>query len=373
MISVKPETGNTSPSSLPSRSGKGRLYLLLAFALTQFQIPQWQDPGDLKGIYFDPQNDQIAYVLASCGGIYKTDEAGNSWVQLKAFAKTDKQPFSANEKFQAMCINPANPAELFLAGCKSIYKSLDNGDAWIKAAEFSKIPDGSGFNSLEINPKKPAEIYAGVFMDYRFLKSIDGGETWQTGIASISDDLQIHQFAFDPKDAETVLAVGYRSFRNLDKKSYHQMFRSENDGKVFEPLGSKYDRIDAIAFLPNKKNGILMSADTKVGTNSGNGIFKSYYNGKLWKKKEEGWFSSVAISPSDPNIIYVSGERLLKSMDSGDTFTDLKLPANTYFRFCKVSPSNPNLVYLAGENKTVFRSLDGGNEWQKVLDLNSPH
>ncbi len=350
-----------------------KLYLLLAFVLIQFQIPQWQDPGDLKGIYFDLLNNQTAYVLASCGGIYKTDEAGDSWVQLKAFTQTHRQPFPANEQFQAMCINPASPATLFLAGQRSIYKSTDYGEAWTMIAEFPKIPDGGGFNSLAINPKHPAEIYAGVFMNYRFLKSIDGGGTWQTGIASISEDLQIHQFAFDPKDAETVLAVGYRSFSSLAQKSYHQIFRSDNAGKFFEPLGPKYDRIDAVAFLPDKRNGLLLSADTKIGTDSGNGIFKSYFNGKLWKKKEEGWFSSVAVSPSNPNIIYISGERLLKSEDSGDTFTDLKLPADIYFRFCVVSPCNPNLVYLGTENKTVFRSLDGGNKWQKVLDLNSPH
>jgi len=346
--------------------------LLLTFFLLQFQIPQWQDPGEFKGICFDPKDGQTAYVLASKAGIFKTDEAGDSWVQIIPYSGRNGQPFPQDEQFQAMCINPANSAELFLAGRRTIYKSPDRGLTWVKTAEFSNMQDGEGFNSLAVNPKYPLEIYAGVSMNYRFLKSVDGGRTWQTGISSIAEDVHIIQFAFDSRAYKDVLAVAFRSFPRLDQKSYYQIYKSENKGKFFETLSERYDRIEAISALPGRRGGLLMSADTKIGTNSGNGIFKSYYGGKLWRKKISGWFRSIAPSQSNPNVIYAAGEKLLKSEDWGDTFLELVPPEDTFFRYCAVSPGNEDFLFVQGENKIMYRSKDGGKAWQNVLDLNTP-
>ena len=96
---------------------------------------------------------------------------------------------------------------------------------------------------------------------------------------------------------------------------------------------------------------------------------------------------AIAVSPSDPDIIYVGsgeglhrpdlsvGDGIYKSTDAGKTWTHLGLREGQQIPALAIDPHDPNRVFAAvlghpyGPNpeRGIFRSTDGGATWQKVL------
>jgi photosystem II stability/assembly factor-like uncharacterized protein len=90
---------------------------------------------------------------------------------------------------------------------------------------------------------------------------------------------------------------------------------------------------------------------------------------------------SIAIAPSDPNILLIAaGDTtdhpgvLLKSTDAGKTFArtglSVKMLANKEFRFFNerlaVKPDDANVILFGSRLDGLQRSTDGGKTWQRV-------
>jgi len=136
--------------------------------------------------------------------------------------------------------------------------------------------------------------------------------------------------------------------------------------------------------IPGQPNVFFMAA------NNG-GVWKSSDYGRTWNPIFDGQASgsvgAVALAPSNPDIIYVGsgeglqrpdlsvGDGIYKSSDGGQTWEHLGLREGQQIPVVLVDPRDPNRVFAAvlghpyGPNaeRGVFRSLDGGHTWQKVL------
>ena len=137
--------------------------------------------------------------------------------------------------------------------------------------------------------------------------------------------------------------------------------------------------------------GVINDPNTYYMGTAGGGVWKTEDSGNSWYSISDGYFGgsigAVAVSESDPNIIYVgegeqtlrgnvsSGNGLWKSLDAGKTWKFIGLKGSEHISRIRIHPKNPNLVYVAAignlwkPNKTrgVYRSEDGGNTWQKIL------
>jgi photosystem II stability/assembly factor-like uncharacterized protein len=131
-----------------------------------------------------------------------------------------------------------------------------------------------------------------------------------------------------------------------------------------------------------------------------NVFYMAQVNGGVWKSDDYGrtWnpifdhessqsIGSIAVAPSDPNIIYVgSGEGLhrpdlsvgngiYKSTDAGKTWTHLGLTDGQQIPALAVDPRDPNHVFAAvlghpygpSADRGIYHSTDGGQTWQKVI------
>jgi photosystem II stability/assembly factor-like uncharacterized protein len=98
------------------------------------------------------------------------------------------------------------------------------------------------------------------------------------------------------------------------------------------------------------------------------------------------------MAPSDPNVIYVGtgdasgsatsgaffGDGMYRSDDGGDTWQALGLEATNHIARVIVSPEDPYLVFVAasgvlyGKNdeRGIYRSSNGGIDWEQVLFIN---
>jgi photosystem II stability/assembly factor-like uncharacterized protein len=121
------------------------------------------------------------------------------------------------------------------------------------------------------------------------------------------------------------------------------------------------------------------------------GVWKTTDGGVTWvptfDKQAVSSIGSVAVAPSDSNIVYVGtgeacirndisfGDGAYKSVDGGNAWSNIGLKDSRHIGKIIIDPHNADIVFVAalghafGSNteRGVFRSTNGGASWQKVL------
>lgn len=143
-------------------------------------------------------------------------------------------------------------------------------------------------------------------------------------------------------------------------------------------------RAEAVAGVPGNPNVYYFGA-------AAGGVFKTTDGGASWNPifdhEPASSIGAIALDPSNPNVIYVGtgeqclrndisfGDGVYKSLDGGQTWTNIGLRDTQHIATILVDPSNPNIIFVAAvghafgpnEERGVFRSADAGKTWQKVL------
>lgn len=127
---------------------------------------------------------------------------------------------------------------------------------------------------------------------------------------------------------------------------------------------------------------------------TGGGVWKTTDGGSNWevvsdKTFRTGSVGAIAVSESDPNVVYVGmgeshirgnlshGDGVYKSTDGGRNWKNVGLAETRQIARVRIHPDDPDVVYVAalghawGPNseRGVYRSKDGGRTWSKVLSV----
>ena len=138
-------------------------------------------------------------------------------------------------------------------------------------------------------------------------------------------------------------------------------------------------------------SGVVGDDNTYYMGTAGGGVWKTTDAGNTWKSISDGYFGgsigSIAVSESDPNVIYVgegeqtlrgnvsSGRGAWKSMDAGETWEFIGLPNSEHVSRIRIHPSNPDILYVGvignlwkpNKERGLYKSIDGGKNWKKIL------
>ena len=136
--------------------------------------------------------------------------------------------------------------------------------------------------------------------------------------------------------------------------------------------------------IPEKPNMFF------IGVNNG-GVWKTDDFGRTWSpifdNESTGSIGDLAVSHSNNNVIYVGtgeglhrpdlsiGDGMFKSIDGGTSWKHIGLKDVQQISRVIIHPKNPDIVFVAGmghpygpnEERGIFKSIDGGITWQKVL------
>jgi photosystem II stability/assembly factor-like uncharacterized protein len=143
-------------------------------------------------------------------------------------------------------------------------------------------------------------------------------------------------------------------------------------------------RTRAICGVPSQPNVFYMAPVN-------GGVFKSIDYGRTWQPifddQPTASIGAIAVAPSNPHVVYIGsgeglhrpdlsvGDGVYKSTDAGKTWTHLGLGDGQQIPQLAVDPKNADRVFVAiaghpygpNEERGVYRSVDGGKTFEKVL------
>ncbi len=241
----------------------------------------------------------------------------------------------------------------------------------------------------------PATFYFGG-ADGGVFKTTNGGVTFE---AQFTDQraFSVGALALAPSNQEVVwLGSGEGDPRNSVGYG-NGVYRSVDGGKTWKHLGlDKTERIKRIVVDPTNPDAACVCALGKQwGPNAERGVFKTTDGGKTWDKvlylDENTGCSDLAIELSNPKIMYAGmwtfrrrpwrfddgggNTAVYRTLDGGKTWEKIMkgLPDKPMARIgLSVAQSQPNIVYLITEfdnlSGTLFKSENRGSTWKLIND-----
>ena len=332
-----------------------------------------------------PNNPNLFYIGVNNGGVWKTTDAGRTWVPI-----FDGQPTGS---IRALAVAPSNPNVIYVGSGEGlrrpdlstgdgIYKSTDAGKTW----QHLGLRDGQQITSILIDPQDPNRVFVAVLghpygpnSERGVFRSTDGGATWQK-ILYKDDDTGAADLAFDPKNPQIIYTDLWSSRRppwttgNPLEGHTGGLFKSTDGGETWHPLTkglpTNAQGLGRIGFgiSPSSPNRIyaLVDAAPEVG-----GLYRSDDAGESWQRVNHEariWgrgsdFAWVRVSPENPDIIYICNTSTYRSTDAGTSFTAIKgAPGGDDYHTVWINPEDPKIILLAADQGATI-SVNGGATW----------
>ncbi|MEO7203390.1 MAG: hypothetical protein ABIZ52_00085 [Candidatus Limnocylindrales bacterium] len=340
-------------------------------------------------LQLEQQGDDRALLLRGLGA------AARPWTWLG--------PRNGGGRTRAFVIDPTDPNVMLAGGITGgVWRSTDRGASWTALTDtFSNI----AINVIEIDPTNPKVVYAGTGEAYYkswpqhrgngIMKSTDGGLTWAFLDATASND------AFDwVGDVE----VSHRDSNRVYASTGTGVWLSTDGGKSWGSAPILTAASDAGCLeLAIRNDSTPDTVFASCGTDDKpEAVYRSLDGGGNWEQVlpaegEPFAMASLAIAPSDQNLIYASvtdtrgnAVGLYASTSGGapGTWERRAAPATgapNWFGYCRspkddgqggyvtslaVDPTDANRLWIGGID--LYRSEDGGRTMQKASEWSLP-
>ena len=313
----------------------------------------------------------LLYGKSNDKGLYRTLDGGATWENVLFLSDSTAcidvavHPQNADIVYAATWERTRYPWNRDYGGPTSaIWRSTDGGDNWEQLSNgLPPSDDDTGRIGLAIAASEPNVLYASFTtnsvtnMFDGLYKTTDGGDTWNLINDDISDVFSAFGWYFgqvrvNPNNANDLFVLGV------------PIYRSVNGGVSFQEVtGNMHVDFHALEYHPVDQNKIVVGCDGGIYTSENNGASfthveslpnMQFYNCEIDELVPDRYFGGAqdngtnTTSNGDPDDY----ERIL----GGDGF------------HVAVNPLNSNLVYAEYQFGNLFRSTDGGNNFEWALD-----
>jgi photosystem II stability/assembly factor-like uncharacterized protein len=370
---------------------------------------------DVWGITGNPN---IIYAAFATGGLWKTEDAGNTWISLfdKEATLSIGNMAIANSDNNILYVGTGE-ANIFRASLPGVgmYKSVNAG----KSFQHIGLENTGTIARVVVHPKNANIVYAAASgnewiynKDRGVYRSMDGGKTWKI-ILFESDKSGCIDLVIDPSDPNTLYASMWNRIRRRwsdpvpeDGDHIYKTTDGGNTWKIINKglpetkmtgrigLAVSYSNPNVLyAFVddhnkkrdpnPGEKDSYQRNVQKVV---IGGAIYRSNDKGETWEKMAEihdffkpfsgtyGWvFSQIRVDPKDENEVYVMGVSMGKSTDGGKTWKQfqpsdkISEPIHGDNHAMWFDKENPDRIIL-GNDGGVSTTSDGGKIWNNFFD-----
>jgi len=311
------------------------------------------DPSVVYAIYAD----KTGYFE----GVYKTTNGGNNWIQTNDGALNNCYQ-SYGWWFGRIKVDPIDPDIAFVIGF-DLYKTSNGGNSWSNTSSADVHVDQ---HELFIHPLNHNKLFLG--NDGGFYTSSNGGNSW-----TWKNNLPITQF--------------YTC--EIDNQFPERLYGGTQDNGTNRTMtGNLEDWApiywgDGFYVLVDPEDNNYVYAEYQYGnlarsTNGGNS-FSSAMTG-ISSSDRKNWNTPVVFDPSNPEILYYGANRIYKSSNRAanwfvisDELTNGPGANLTYgtITTISVSPLNPELIYVGTDDGNVWVSSPTGFGWT-LLSMDLP-
>lgn len=353
--------------------------LVLALALFS-SITFFAQETDFAKLLQDPHA-TLQQKQAAFEAYWKThdrNEKGKGW---KAFKRSEYMMRHRVDENGRM----VNPLLVFEEGVKA-RKQYEHKDAkknsngiqatptWQYIGPANGVPNGGGAGRLcfiTFDPANPANIWVGSPAGGLW-RSTNSGASW-TVVNDKLANLGAAHLAIDPNNSN----IMYLSTGDRDASDTYSigLLKSLDGGLTWNTTGLMYSvnqMLHVNCVLIDYTNTQVLYAATSQG------VYKSTDGGVNWLNVKSGGFKDLKFKPGDHNTIYAAGSSFTRSVNAGQTWSNVSLPSpngNTIGRVAMaVTPADSSVVYvLAGQGGSgsygfagFYKSTNSGLSFTKV-------
>ena len=276
-------------------------------------------------------------------GIFKSTDGGENWAQLEATTEGALTSFdNIFDRVWNIAVDPTN-GNVFAAVFGFIMRSTDAGQSWFvslgpenqpfgSATDVAIAPDGTIYATLGRNGNPGVTLF-GVF------QSKDGGENW-TDITppDYGTDPWRQVLAVSPSNPDIVYVLAQLNQMG-DKAADHGLFRFDASTNTWSNLSSN---------LPD------VTSPDQAGNQplDGNASFSS----------QGGYDLLVRVKPDNPNVVWIGGTNLYRSVNGGVTFELVGGYASpyTFGSYTRHHPDQHSMAFYPNNPSAMISGHDGG-------------
>jgi len=326
-------------------------------------------------------NRVYAIIEAEKGGIYRSDDGGDSWQLLNPDHKFTQRAWY----FHHIFADPKNVDTVYVLNT-AVYRSTDGGHTF----NFVRSPHGDN-HGLWIDPTHPEWMIN--TNDGGATISHDNGKTWTTQnnqptaqFYHVATDNTFPYRIYGAQQDNSTVAIASRSDDGvIDRPDWYDVGGGEAGYVVPDPT-------DADIVYAGSYDGLITRFDKKTRQvqDISSWPLNPMGSGDADLKHRFQWTAPITISPNDPKVLYHGGEEVFKTSDAGMTWTAISgdLTRNdktkeqssggpltqdntsveyygTIFAIAE-SPVEKGLVWAGSDDALLHVTRDGGKNWSDV-------
>ncbi|HEY2934066.1 MAG TPA: glycosyl hydrolase [Acidobacteriota bacterium] len=334
--------------------------------------------GRISRVAGVPADPLTYYAATASGGVWKSSDGGKAWKPI-----FDSQPISS---IGSIAVAPSDPNVIYVgsgeanirgnvAAGNGIYKSTDAGKSWTHAWN----QEGQ-IGTMVVHPTNP-EIALAAVLGHAFgpneqrgvYRTRDGGKTWQR-ILYRDPDTGASDVCFDPSNPNILFAGLWQARRRpwqlISGGPGSGLYVSRDGGETWKQLAGNglpegiWGKI-GVAVAPSNGLRVYALIEAEKG-----GLFRSDDGGDNWTLVNDGrglrqrawYYSTITVDPKNPDIVWCPQVALLKSIDAGKTFKNVKGLHHGDHHDVWIDPVNPRRM-INGNDGGVDISVNAGESW----------
>jgi photosystem II stability/assembly factor-like uncharacterized protein len=330
----------------------------------------------------------VFYMGMVLGGVWKTTSAGTTWFPIFDGIKDVSSVGSVE-------VAPSDPNVVYVGTGSTgdgngIYKSTDAGKSWV---HLPGLEDSKQIPTLLVDPHDPNLVMAAVLGNARaasdnrgVYRSTDGGKTW-TKTLFVDQTTGVQNIAWAADRPAVMLATtirrgggrgagagagaaggaaapgaanGTRLFKSVDEGATWK----EINGGGLPPLSG---RLTAAVAMNTNAQRMFIVGPAAIG------LWRSDDGGASWRRMaakddriangQGNYTSGVFVDSKNPDVLYTLATAAFVSRDGGNTFTGFKgAPGGDDPQVMWIDPTEDSRMIL-GYDQGGTISLDGGRAW----------